>query len=123
MQRAIDAVEAGASGIVHLTAQRACSWLEFAQAIIELAAIEVATETVGTVTALGSPDRPLAGVLARPRADRLGLPPLRGWREALEDYMAAGRLRARGELSSRRRTVGRLGRRAAAAPACHARRQ
>jgi hypothetical protein len=26
-------------------------------------------------------------VLARPRADELGIPPLRHWREALADYM------------------------------------
>jgi hypothetical protein len=35
----------------------------------------------------GSPDRPLNGVLARPAADAAGVPRLRGWREALADYM------------------------------------
>ena len=34
-----------------------------------------------------APDRPLNGVLARPRADAFGLEPLRHWREALADYM------------------------------------
>ena len=35
----------------------------------------------------GGVDRPLNGVLARSRADALGLAPLRPWREALVDYM------------------------------------
>jgi len=35
-------------------------------------------------------------VLARPRADALGLPPLRPWREALQDYMRRGALTAAG---------------------------
>jgi hypothetical protein len=33
-------------------------------------------------------------VLARPRADALGLTPLRSWREALEDYMGRAGLAA-----------------------------
>jgi hypothetical protein len=31
-------------------------------------------------------------VLARPRADALGIPRLRGWREALDDYMSRAAL-------------------------------
>ena len=44
--------------------------------------------TVETTIAPGGAARPLNGVLARPRADELGLSPLRPWREALADYMA-----------------------------------
>jgi hypothetical protein len=47
---------------------------------------------VKTVIAPGGVDRPLNGVLARPRADALGLAPLRPWREALDDYMARAEL-------------------------------
>jgi hypothetical protein len=39
-------------------------------------------------------DRPLNGVLARPRADAADLTPLRPWRAALEDYMARAGLAA-----------------------------
>ncbi len=81
------AVRHDATGVVHLTAAGACSWLQFTEAIIELAGIEVAIEAVQTTIPPGSPDRPLNGVLARPRADALGLPELRPWRPALEDYM------------------------------------
>jgi hypothetical protein len=39
-------------------------------------------------------DRPLNGVLARPRADALGLPALPPWREGLDAYMARAGLAA-----------------------------
>jgi dTDP-4-dehydrorhamnose reductase len=81
----IEAVDAGADGVVHLTAGGACSWLEFTEAIFEIAGIQVEIEAV--TTAPGGTDRPRNGVLARPRADALALTPLRDAREALEDYM------------------------------------
>jgi dTDP-4-dehydrorhamnose reductase len=86
-QALIDAVNADSSGLLHLTASGACSWFEFTQAIMELAGIDVPIEAVQTTIAPGWPDRPLNGVLARPRADALGLAELRPWREALADYM------------------------------------
>jgi dTDP-4-dehydrorhamnose reductase len=80
----IEAVERDASGVLHLTAAGACSWLEFTEAIYAIAGVDVPIEEVQTS---GGVDRPLNGVLARTRADALGLTPLRHWREALEDYM------------------------------------
>jgi dTDP-4-dehydrorhamnose reductase len=90
----IDAVNADASGLLHLTASGACSWFEFTEAIMELAGIDVPIEPVQTTIGPGQPDRPLNGVLARPRADSLGLAPLRPWRDALADYMDVAGLRA-----------------------------
>jgi dTDP-4-dehydrorhamnose reductase len=92
-QALIDAVSAEASGLLHLTASGACSWFEFTEAIMELAGIDVPIEPVQTTIAPGSPDRPLNGVLARPRADALGLSELRPWRAALEEYMDLAGLR------------------------------
>jgi dTDP-4-dehydrorhamnose reductase len=92
-QALIDAVNADASGLLHLTASGGCSWLEFTEAIMELAGIDVPIEPVQTTIAPGSPDRPLNGVLARPRADALGLSELRPWRAALEEYMDLAGLR------------------------------
>ena len=80
-------VDVGASGIVHLTASGECSWHEFTVAIMARAGVDVPVEPVSTVTAPGAVRRPLNGVLARPRADALGLPMLRQWDEALIDYM------------------------------------
>jgi dTDP-4-dehydrorhamnose reductase len=83
----IEAVEANAAGVLHLTASGECSWLEFTEAIFEIGGVAPKLNAVDTTRRPGSADRPLNGVLARPRADALGLAPLRHWREALEDYM------------------------------------
>jgi dTDP-4-dehydrorhamnose reductase len=90
----IDAAEAGAAGIHHLTASGDCSWLEFTEAIMEIAGLEVPIEPVRTTTPPGGVDRPLNGVLARTAADAAGLTPLRHWRDALEDYMERAGLSA-----------------------------
>jgi dTDP-4-dehydrorhamnose reductase len=88
----LDAVRRDASGLVHLTNSGECSWLEFTEAIVENAGIDVHIEPIETVIGPGAVDRPLNGVLARPRADSLGLEPLRPWRAALDDYMARAEL-------------------------------
>ena len=71
----IEAVEAGAEGVLHLTAGGACSWFEFTEAIMELAGIEVPIEAVETTIPPGGADaaaerrpRPAASRRARPGA-------------------------------------------------------
>jgi dTDP-4-dehydrorhamnose reductase len=83
----LEAVEKDAGGLVHLVAGGSCSWYEFTEAIMQLAGIEIPIDAVETTIPPGGVDRPLNGVLARPRADELGLTPLRPWGEALADYM------------------------------------
>jgi len=83
----LDAEQAGAGGVLHLTADEPCSWYEFTVAIMEQAGVEVPVEPTATTIAPGGVDRPLNGVLARPRADALGIARLRPWRDALADYM------------------------------------
>jgi dTDP-4-dehydrorhamnose reductase len=90
----LEAVEAGAGGVVHLTNSGSCSWHEFTAAILELADVDVPVAAAVTERAPGGADRPLNGVLARPRADALGLTPLRSWRAGLEDYMSRAGLAA-----------------------------
>lgn len=90
----IDAVGAGATGVVHLVADGECSWFQFTQAIMELAGIAVEIEPVETTRSPGQVDRPLNGVLARPRADSLGLARLSDWHEQLERYMSLAGLTA-----------------------------
>jgi dTDP-4-dehydrorhamnose reductase len=90
----VEAVDRDATGLLHLTAGGECSWFEFTEAIMELAGLDVPIEPVNTTRAPGAADRPLNGVLARPRTDAAGLTPLRDWREALADYMNAAGLRA-----------------------------
>ncbi|HEV3001489.1 MAG TPA: dTDP-4-dehydrorhamnose reductase [Solirubrobacteraceae bacterium] len=90
----VDAVERGATGVLHLTNEGATSWHEFTVAIMENAGIDVPVEPVSTTIPPGGVDRPLNGVLARPRADALGLPKLRPVTDALHDYMSRAGLSA-----------------------------
>jgi dTDP-4-dehydrorhamnose reductase len=92
----IEAVEAGVVGVVHLTNSGECSWYEFTLAIMELAGFHAEIEPMHTSRPPGGADRPLNGVLARPRADALGLPWLRPWRDALRDYLGQAGLVAGG---------------------------
>lgn len=100
----VSSVGSGADGLVHLTSSGACSWHEFTLAIMERAGIDVPVDPVATVIGSGVVDRPLNGVLARPRADALGLPALRGWEEALTDYMQRARLAGPVSANNRRGT-------------------
>jgi dTDP-4-dehydrorhamnose reductase len=86
-QAVIAAVHRGVTGVLHLVAGGACSWLEFTEAIMQLAEIEVEIEPATTEIGPGQPDRPLNGVLASPRSDALGLARMRAWRDQLSDYM------------------------------------
>lgn len=92
-EASIAALDAGADGLLHLTNSGACSWYEFAEAIVELAGLDLPVRAVATDR---DPDldRPRNGVLARPRADAAGLPRLRPWREALGDYIERAGLAA-----------------------------
>ena len=63
-------------------------------AIMEVAGIDVPVEPVSTVRPPGGADRPLNGVLSCRRARESGLPVMRPWREALEEYMARAGLSA-----------------------------
>jgi dTDP-4-dehydrorhamnose reductase len=62
----VEAADRDVSGVLHLTAAGACSWFDFTQAIMEIAAVEVDIEPVQTTIPPGGVDRPLNGVLARP---------------------------------------------------------
>ena len=90
----VAAAEADATGVLHLTNAGACSWHEFTLAILENAGKDVPVEGVPTQGRPGMADRPLNGVLANEAAERLGLAPLRHWREALDDYMRRAGLSA-----------------------------
>ena len=91
--------DAGATGIVHLTASGECSWHEFTVAIMARAGLDAPVEPVPTVIPPGGVFRPLNGVLSRPRADSLGLPVLRHWEDGLTDYMERAGLAAAASLT------------------------
>jgi dTDP-4-dehydrorhamnose reductase len=90
----VAAVAAGATGILHLTNAGACSWHRFTEEILQAAGVVVPLAATRTTPRPGVADRPANGVLARGRADRLGLAPLRDWRAALAAYMSEAGLAA-----------------------------
>lgn len=81
------AAEREVSGTLHLCAGGECSWHEFTMAIMALAGIDTPVLPTRTENTSGGVARPLNGVLARQRADELGLPVLRDWHDGLADYM------------------------------------
>lgn len=83
----VEALDADAGGVLHLTNSGECSWHEFTVAIMAIAGIDVPVEAAQTDTGPGQIQRPRNGVLRSVRAGSLGLAPLRPWSEALSDYM------------------------------------
>ena len=83
----VAALDAGATGILHVTNSGATSWHGFTEAIMELAGLDVPVEAGTTTIAPGGADRPLNGVLRSSASERAGLESLRPWRTALTDYM------------------------------------
>jgi dTDP-4-dehydrorhamnose reductase len=81
------AVDAGVTGVMHLTNSGDTSWHGFTEAIMELAGVDVPVEAGTTTIPSGGADRPLNGVLESTVAERADLSPLRPWRDALTDYL------------------------------------
>jgi dTDP-4-dehydrorhamnose reductase len=86
----VAAVERGVTATLHLTNSGATTWHGFTEAIMELAGLDIDVQPTSTVRAPGSADRPLNGLLT----SRVGLEPLRPWRDALADYLDRAGLRA-----------------------------
>lgn len=74
-------------GLYHLTSGGACSWHEFATAIFALSGIDADLTAISSREYKTAARRPSYSVLARDACDRLGLPPMRSWREALAAYL------------------------------------
>jgi dTDP-4-dehydrorhamnose reductase len=88
------AVDAGVTGVVHITNSGATSWHGFTEAIMELADIPVPVQPAATNIPHGAADRPLNGVLCSSVWEHAGLAPLRPWRAALADYLERAGLMA-----------------------------
>src|SRR5262249_12347169 len=83
----VDLIERGHVGLVHRTGSGACTWFRFAQAIFDLAGLDVEPVPIST--------REYGGPARRPGYSVLGsrLPSLRPWTEGLKAYLEE-RLRA-----------------------------
>ena len=74
-------------GLYHATNAGACSWFEFARAILQEAGVETSLVPISTADYGARAPRPAYSVLAGGHLERIGLPPLRPWRSALVDYL------------------------------------
>jgi dTDP-4-dehydrorhamnose reductase len=71
-------------GLFHITNEGACTWHELARTAVELAGLDPSVVGTTTTAELGrAAPRPANSVLATTAWRAAGLPPLRGWREAL----------------------------------------
>jgi dTDP-4-dehydrorhamnose reductase len=77
-------------GVYHVTNEGACTWFDLAVAAVELAGLDPLLVGTTTSAELGRPaPRPANSVLSGAAWAAAGLPPLRPWREALAEYVAA----------------------------------
>ena len=77
-------------GIYHVTNQGACTWHELAAAAVELAGLDPSVVGTTTTAELGRPaPRPANSVLSGAAWAAAGMAPLRPWREALAEKLAA----------------------------------
>ncbi len=74
------------AGVYHAVNDGSCSWYGFARAVLELAGVaaDLSPRPAGDQT----PRRPRCSVLLDTAPARLGLPPMRPWRQALAAYLA-----------------------------------
>lgn len=75
-------------GIYHLSNDETYTWFEFAQAVFELAGVEVDLRRITTAESGTGIRRPDCSALASVKRHALGLPPLRPLRQALVEYLA-----------------------------------
>ncbi|MGE3804568.1 MAG: dTDP-4-dehydrorhamnose reductase [Gemmataceae bacterium] len=80
-------LETGRHGLYHLTNSGSCTWHSLARAIFDHAGLQVDLTPIPTSAYPTPARRPRYSVLANRACTELGLDPLRGWKEALADYL------------------------------------
>ena len=80
-------IDKQATGTYHITNSGACSYFEFARAIFEKVGVSAQVSPISTGEYGAPAQRPLYSVLNNSRVHALGVPQLRLWDEALEDYL------------------------------------
>lgn len=80
-------LERQARGTYHVTNSEECTWCEFARAIVSLAGVEAEASPVTSDEVPAPAPRPAYSVLDNCMLKLERIPLLRGWREALADYL------------------------------------
>lgn len=86
-RRIVVLLEHKVTGTVHVTNAGACTRLEFTRAVLEEAGLDAPIRQVSAAELPWRARRPLLSALASPLQERLGLPPLPGWRDAVRRYL------------------------------------
>jgi dTDP-4-dehydrorhamnose reductase len=77
----------GARGLFHVTNAGSCSWHGLAAATLELSGLDKPVEEIRARNLIAPARRPPHSILSKARYDELGLPVLRAWSAALEEYL------------------------------------
>ena len=83
----LELVDTDAYGTYHITNSGACSWYEFGKAVFEISGLKPDYGPVSSKEYGAKALRPSYSVLDNGRVQRLGIAPLRGWRDALTRYL------------------------------------
>ena len=76
-------------GILHVTNSGVCSWYDFAVEILRLAGIKTRVVPIASEEYPQKARRPGYSVLGNYQLELLGMADMRGWKEALRDYLSA----------------------------------
>jgi dTDP-4-dehydrorhamnose reductase len=85
--RTLELLGTKAYGLYHVTSAGECSWHEFAHATFDLAGVSADLHGVSSAQFGAPAARPEYSVMANGACARLGLPPMRHWKEALAEYL------------------------------------
>jgi dTDP-4-dehydrorhamnose reductase len=83
-------LDAGATGLFHVTNAGQCSWHEFARTIFALSGVGANLQPVSSAEFAAPARRPAYSVLDCGQYASLNLPPLPPWNEALQRYIVGG---------------------------------
>jgi dTDP-4-dehydrorhamnose reductase len=78
-------IEKGATGVVHVTNDGACSWYELARAALDLAEVHATVDRISSAELAAPARRPAYSVLSNARFAELTGAPLRSWGDALAE--------------------------------------
>jgi dTDP-4-dehydrorhamnose reductase len=83
-------VDKGARGLFHVTNGGATSWHGLAAAAVEHEKLEVPVDQILSGSLPNAARRPGHSVLSKERFENLGLPAMRSWRDALDEFLDSG---------------------------------
>ncbi|MFA5927769.1 MAG: dTDP-4-dehydrorhamnose reductase [Candidatus Margulisiibacteriota bacterium] len=90
-EKSWEAINVGLKGIVHITNQGYCSWADLAEKIFTLRGLKVIVNRCPSTDYPTPAARPMNSRLANARLVKTGMPLLRGWEEAVAEYLGEDR--------------------------------